>query len=50
MFIGFLKRINPILKKITVKDPYGEKVDLFDLLKNTAGNYGYNDYNETIKW
>ena len=50
VFIGFLKRINPILKKITVKDPYGEKVDLFELLKNTAGNYGYDDYNETIKW
>ena len=50
VFIGFLKRINPILKKITVKDPYGEKVDLFELLKTTAGNYGYDDYNETIKW
>ena len=50
VFIGFLKRINPILKKISVKDPYGEKVDLFELLKTTAGNYGYDDYNETIKW
>ena len=50
VFIGFLKRIKPILKKITVKDPYGEKVDIAELLKNTAGNYGYDDYNETIKW
>lgn len=50
VFIAFVNRIKPILKKISVKDPYGEKVDLAELLKNTAGNYGYNDYNETIEW
>ncbi len=50
VFIGFLKRIHPILKKISVKDPYGEKVDLAELLKNTAGNYGYDDYDVTIEW
>lgn len=50
IFIAFLKRMNPILKKISVKDPYGEKADLAELLKNTAGNYGYDDYNETLEW
>ncbi len=50
VFIAFLNRIKPILKKISVKDPYGEKQDIAELLKNTAGNYGYDDYNETIKW
>ena len=29
---------------------YGEKVDIAYLLINSAGNYGYDDYNETIKW
>ena len=28
----------------------GEKVDLAELLKNTAGNYGYDDYNTEITW
>lgn len=50
VFIAFLKRIKPILKKISVKDPYGEKADLAELLRNTVGNYGYDDYNETIEW
>lgn len=50
VFIAFLKRMNPILKKISVKDPYGEKADLAELLKNTAGNYGYDDYNTKIEW
>ena len=50
VFIAFVNRIKPILKKISVKDPYGEKVDLAELLINTAGNYGYDDYNETIEW
>lgn len=50
VFIGFVKRISPILKKISVKDPYGEKQELADLLISTVGNYGYDDYNETIKW
>ncbi len=50
VFIRFVDRINPILKKISVKDPYGERQDIAELLKNTAGNYGYDDYNETIKW
>lgn len=50
VFIAFLNRIKPILKKISVKDPYGEKADIAELLKNTAGNYGYDDYNEIIRW
>ncbi len=48
LFIAFLKRINPILKKISLKNPDGTKADLFDVLKNTAGNYGIDDYNATL--
>jgi hypothetical protein len=48
LFIAFLKRINPILKKISLKNPDGSKADLFDVLKNTAGNYGIDDYNATL--
>lgn len=47
-FIGFLKRINPILKKINIKTFDGKRADLFELLKNTAGNYGIDDYNAAL--
>ena len=48
LFIAFLKRIRPILRKIDLKNPDGTKADLFDVLKNTAGNYGVDDYNATL--
>ncbi len=49
LFLRFLKRINPILKKINLKTPSGEKADLFEVLKHTAGNYGIDDYNAVLK-
>lgn len=49
VLLAFLKRINPVLKKISVKNVYGEKVDLYELLKHTAGNYGIDDYNTVLK-
>ncbi len=49
LFIAFLKRINPILRKIKAKGFDSKPVDMFDILKNTAGNYGLDDYNLTIK-
>lgn len=48
LFIAFLRRINPILKKIDLKNPDGTKADLFDIMKNTVGNYGIDDYNATL--
>lgn len=48
LFIAFLRRINPILKKIDLKNPDGTKADLFDVMKNTVGNYGIDDYNATL--
>ena len=49
VFIGVLDRINPILKKVQLKDINGQPVDLYDTLKNTAGNYGIDDYNAVLK-
>lgn len=43
------KRLNPILKKINLKNTDGNSIDLFDVLKNTAGNYGMSDYNAVLK-
>ena len=43
------KRLNPIFKKIHLKNTDGEEIDLFDVLKNTAGNYGMSDYNAVLK-
>ena len=49
VFIGVLNRINPILKKVQLKDINGCPVNLYDTLKNTAGNYGIDDYNAVLK-
>ena len=49
VFLKFLKRINFILKKINVKTIDGDTADMFDILKNTAGNYDIDDYNATLK-
>ena len=48
LLLAFLKRIGFILKKIELKDKKGDKLDLYDVLKNTAGNYDIDDYNATL--
>ena len=48
LFIRFLNRIKPVLNKVNVKNIDGEKADLFDILKNTAGNYDIDDYNAVL--
>ncbi len=49
VFMAVLKKIHPILQKINVKDINGNPVDLYDVLKNTAGNYGIDDYDSVLK-
>lgn len=49
VFLRLLKRIRFILKKIDVKGFDGKKADLYEILKNTAGNYDIDDYNAIIK-
>jgi len=48
VFINVLKRISPILKLIKIKTTDGKIADLFDILKNTAGNYNIDDYNAVL--
>ena len=48
VFINFLKRLNPIFKKINLKTIDGKRADLFDILKNSAGNYDIDDYNAVL--
>ena len=48
LLLAFLKRIGFILKKIELKDKKGDKLDLYEVLKNTAGNYDIDDYNATL--
>lgn len=48
VFIRFLGRISPILKKVKVKGFDGKEADLREILKHTAGNYGIDDYNATL--
>lgn len=43
--LKILKRLNPVLKKIKLKNTDGDDVDLFEIIKNSAGNYGFDDYN-----
>lgn len=45
VFINFLNRLNPVFKKVNLKTVDGKQADLFDILKNSAGNYGMDDYN-----
>ena len=48
VWINLLNRIRFILKRIDIKGWDGKKADLYDILKNTAGNYGIDDYNATL--
>lgn len=48
VFISFLKRMNPVFSKINLETVDGKKADLFDILKNSAGNYGIDDYNAVL--
>ena len=48
IFLRVLKRFNFLLKKVNLKNTDGEKVELFDLLKNSAGNYDIDDYNAEL--
>ncbi len=48
VFVALLKRIRFILKKIDIKGWDGKKADLYEILKNTAGNYDIDDYNATL--
>lgn len=48
VWLGLLKRVSFIFKKIDVKGWDGKKADLYDLLKNTGGNYGIDDHNATL--
>ncbi len=46
--LGLFKRLRPILNRINLKTTWGEKADLFEILKHTAGNYGISDNNCTL--
>ena len=50
VFLALLKRIKPVLRKISVNGWDGNKADLYEILKNTAGNYGIDDYNAELEW
>lgn len=47
--LKLFSRLNFALKKINAKDVFGRKLDVFELLKNTAGNYDIDDYNAVLK-
>ena len=48
LFLNFIGRIRPILKKIKAKTFDGQPADIYDLLKNSAYNYDIDDYNATL--
>lgn len=48
LFLSFIKRIKPILKKINAKGYDSKPADIYDLLKNSAGNYDIDDYNAVL--
>lgn len=50
-FLRVLRRLRPVFKILNKKlhGSQGEEVDLYELLKHSAGNYGIPDNNATIK-
>lgn len=48
VFVTFLKRINPLLRKIKAKTYDGKRADIYELLRQSAGSYGIDDYNATL--
>lgn len=48
VFVSFVKRIALILNRIHLKTVDGKDADLADILINTAGNYGTDDYNAVL--
>lgn len=48
VFLRVLKRFNFILKKVKLKNTGGVQVQLYDILKNSAGNYDIDDYNTEL--
>lgn len=51
VLLKIVKRFTPLLNVMSkkVKDSQGESVDLYDMIKNSLGNYGIPDNNATIK-
>ena len=49
VLLALLKRLRPVLRKIDLKGWDGKKADLYDILKNSAGNYGIDDYNAVLE-
>lgn len=49
VLLALFRRIRPILKKLDIKGWDGKKADLYDILKNSAGNYGIDDYNAVLE-
>ena len=49
VLLALLKRLRPVLRKIDLKGWDGKKADLYDILKNSAGNYDIDDYNAVLE-
>lgn len=47
LLLKVFKRLRPFFKKM--KDSQGNPVDFYETMKHTAGNYGIDDYNATLK-
>lgn len=50
-FLKVLRRLKPVLNILNkkLKGSQGEEIDLYKMLKHSAGNYGISDHNATIK-
>ena len=47
LLLKVFKRMSPFLKKM--KDSQGNRLDFYETMKHTAGNYGIDDYNACFK-
>ncbi len=49
-FLKIVRRFKPVLKIVNKKvhDAQGASIDIYDMIKNTIGNYGISDYDATL--
>ncbi|MBR2100520.1 MAG: hypothetical protein IJ927_04250, partial [Eubacterium sp.] len=50
VFLKFINRFKFALKKIKANGYDGKPVDVYEALKNSAGNYDIDDYNAVLKF
>ena len=47
--LRLLRRFRPLLKKVNLKGSQGEQMDLYETIRGSLGNYGFDDYTAELE-